>query len=85
MSDHTEDSLQTDALEAEVAELLDEVEKAHPEVFDLLTPESVTPAATFLVSEDAPNKTMISVGAGGYALVKIVETVISVPDEIVAN
>ena len=45
-----------------------------PEVFDLLTPESVTPAATFLVSEDAPNKTMISVGAGGYALVKIVET-----------
>jgi len=44
------------------------------EVFDLLTPESVTPAATFLVSEDAPNKTMISVGAGGYALVKIVET-----------
>lgn len=45
-----------------------------PEIFDLLTPESVTPAATFLVSEDAPNKTMISVGAGGYALVKIVET-----------
>ena len=45
-----------------------------PDVFDLLTPESVTPAATFLVSEEAPNKTMISVGAGGYALVKIVET-----------
>lgn len=45
-----------------------------PEIFDMLTPESVTPAATFLVSEDAPNKTMISVGAGGYALVKIVET-----------
>lgn len=45
-----------------------------PEVFEMLTPESVTPAATFLVSEDAPNKTMISVGAGGYALVKIVET-----------
>lgn len=45
-----------------------------PEVFDLLTPESVTPAATFLVSEDAPNKTMLSVGAGGYSLVKIVET-----------
>lgn len=45
-----------------------------PEVFALMTPESVTPAATFLVSDDAPNKTMISVGAGGYALVKIVET-----------
>lgn len=45
-----------------------------PQVFDLMTPESVTPAAIYLVSDDAPNKTMISAGVGGYALVKIVET-----------
>ena len=44
------------------------------EVFDLMTPESVTPAALFLVSDDAPNKTIISAGVGGYALIKIVET-----------
>ena len=45
-----------------------------PQVFDLMTPESVTPAAIYLVSDGAPNKTMISAGVGGYALVKIVET-----------
>ena len=45
-----------------------------PQVFDLMTPESVTPAAIYLVSDNAPNKTLISAGVGGYALVKIVET-----------
>ena len=45
-----------------------------PEVFALMTPESVTPAAIYLVSDEAPNKTMLSAGVGGYALVKIVET-----------
>jgi hypothetical protein len=45
-----------------------------PEAFALMTPESVTPAAIYLVSDEAPNKTMISAGAGGYALIKIVET-----------
>ncbi len=44
------------------------------EVFELMTPESVTPAAIYLISDDAPNKTMISAGVGGYARVKIVET-----------
>ncbi len=32
--------------------------------FPLLTPETVTPAVLYLVSEDAPSKTIICAGAG---------------------
>ena len=42
--------------------------------FDLLTPETVTPAVLYLVGEDAPNKTILCAGAGAYAVAKIVET-----------
>ena len=42
--------------------------------FELLTPETVTPAVLYLVSEDGPNRTIISAGAGCYSLVKVVET-----------
>ena len=42
--------------------------------FELLTPETVTPAVLYLVSEDAPNRAIIAAGAGCYALVKVVET-----------
>jgi len=42
--------------------------------FDLLTPETVTPGVLYLVSEDAPNKTILCAGAGAYAVSKIVET-----------
>lgn len=42
--------------------------------FDLLTPETVTPGVLYLVSEDAPNKTILCAGAGAYAVAKIVET-----------
>jgi NAD(P)-dependent dehydrogenase (short-subunit alcohol dehydrogenase family) len=44
------------------------------EAFALLTPETVTPAVLYMVSEDAPNKTVICAGAGAYAVAKIVET-----------
>ncbi|KAA1194159.1 SDR family NAD(P)-dependent oxidoreductase [Pseudohalioglobus sediminis] len=44
------------------------------EAFALLTPETVTPAVLYMVSEDAPNKTIICAGAGAYAVAKIVET-----------
>ena len=44
------------------------------EAFKLLTPETVTPAVLYLVSEDAPNKTILCAGAGGYSVAKIVET-----------
>jgi hypothetical protein len=43
-------------------------------VLALLTPESVTPAAVFLVSDDAPRRTILSACAGGYARIVIQET-----------
>lgn len=43
-------------------------------VLALLTPESVTPAALFLVSDDAPRRTILSACAGGFARVVIQET-----------
>jgi len=42
--------------------------------FDLLTPETVTPAVLYLVSEDCPNRTILAAGAGGFAVSRIVET-----------
>jgi len=42
--------------------------------FALLTPETVTPGVLYLVSEDAPNRTILCAGAGAYAVAKIVET-----------
>jgi NAD(P)-dependent dehydrogenase (short-subunit alcohol dehydrogenase family) len=45
-----------------------------PEAGKLMTPESVTPAAIVLASEDAPERTILCTGAGGYASTKIYET-----------
>lgn len=39
-----------------------------------LQPEFVTPAAVFLVSDDAPSRTMLLAGAGTYAKAAIMET-----------
>lgn len=44
------------------------------QAFELLTPETVTPAVLYLVSEDAPTHTILGAGAGAYAVSKIVET-----------
>jgi len=44
------------------------------EAFALLTPETVTPAVLYMVSEEAPSKTIICAGAGAYSVAKIVET-----------
>ena len=41
--------------------------------FDLMTPETVTPAVLYLVTQDAPTRTILAAGAGGYAVAKIVE------------
>jgi NAD(P)-dependent dehydrogenase (short-subunit alcohol dehydrogenase family) len=40
----------------------------------LMTPESVTPAALFLVSDDAPRRTILCAVAGGYSRIVIQET-----------
>jgi len=44
------------------------------EAADLLTAESVTPALLHLVSEQAPERTILCAGAGGYAATRIYET-----------
>lgn len=44
------------------------------EAADLLTVESVTAALLYLVCEDAPSKTILCAGAGGYAASRIYET-----------
>jgi NAD(P)-dependent dehydrogenase (short-subunit alcohol dehydrogenase family) len=44
------------------------------QAFNLLTPETVTPAVLYLVAEDAPTHTILAAGAGAYAVAKIVET-----------
>jgi NAD(P)-dependent dehydrogenase (short-subunit alcohol dehydrogenase family) len=42
--------------------------------FDLMTPETVTPAVLYLVSQDAPTRTILAAGAGAFAVSKILET-----------
>ncbi len=43
-------------------------------VLEMLTPEAITAAAVFLVSDDAPSRQIISCAGGGYASAHIVET-----------
>jgi NAD(P)-dependent dehydrogenase (short-subunit alcohol dehydrogenase family) len=45
-----------------------------PKAFELLTPETVTPAVLYLVGEDAPNRTILCAGAGSFAVARIVES-----------
>ena len=45
-----------------------------PEMLDMLKPEYVTPAAVFLASEDAPNRTVLFAGAGHYSVLEIRES-----------
>jgi NAD(P)-dependent dehydrogenase (short-subunit alcohol dehydrogenase family) len=45
-----------------------------PEVLALMKPEAITPAVMYLLSEDAPTRTIMGAGAGSFAVIKIVET-----------
>ena len=45
-----------------------------PEMAALLSPETVTPAVLFLVSEDAPSRVILGAGAGVFAVTRIEET-----------
>ena len=45
-----------------------------PEVLEKLTPESVAQGVVFLTHDDAPNRTILAAGAGGYAEIKVFET-----------
>lgn len=41
--------------------------------WDVMSPESITPGAVFLVSADAPTKTILGAGGGVFAAAKMVE------------
>ncbi|AMO24160.1 SDR family NAD(P)-dependent oxidoreductase [Ramlibacter solisilvae] len=43
-------------------------------MLDAIKPEQVTPAALFLVSEDAPTKTTLSAGGGAFSAARIEDT-----------
>ena len=45
-----------------------------PNVLQLMQPEAITPAVLYMVSEDAPSRTIMGAGAGVYAVVRVVET-----------
>ena len=45
-----------------------------PDMLAALDPEFVTPAAAFLVSEDAPNRTVMFAGAGSYSVMEVRES-----------
>lgn len=45
-----------------------------PAVFELLTPESVSPGVIFLVSADAPSRAVLAAGGGAFAMYKGFET-----------
>lgn len=44
------------------------------QAFELLKPEAVTPGMLYLVCNDAPNRTILSAGAGTFAVARIEET-----------
>src|ERR1700733_3039034 len=45
-----------------------------PQALALMRPEAITPAVEFLLSEDAPTRTIMGAGAGSFAVIKILET-----------
>ncbi len=56
-------------------------------VFELLTPESVSPGVVFLIGPDAPSRVVLAAGGGAFAIYKGFETVgISLlPDKLSAE
>ncbi|QQO24587.1 SDR family NAD(P)-dependent oxidoreductase [Bradyrhizobium diazoefficiens] len=45
-----------------------------PEALELLKPEAITPAVLYLLSEDAPTRTIMGAGAGSFAVIRIIES-----------
>jgi NAD(P)-dependent dehydrogenase (short-subunit alcohol dehydrogenase family) len=45
-----------------------------PQALALMRPEAITPAVEYLLHEDAPTRTIMGVGAGSFAVIKVVET-----------
>jgi NAD(P)-dependent dehydrogenase (short-subunit alcohol dehydrogenase family) len=45
-----------------------------PQALALMKPEAITPAVEYLLSEDAPTRTVMGAGAGSFAVIKVMET-----------
>jgi len=45
-----------------------------PQALSLMKPEAITPAVEYLLSEDAPTRTIMGAGAGSFAVIRILET-----------
>ena len=45
-----------------------------PQALALMKPEAITPAVEYLLSEDAPTRTIMGAGAGSFAVIRILET-----------
>src|SRR5947207_1136071 len=45
-----------------------------PQAQELMKPEAITPAVEYLLSEDAPTRTIMGAGAGSFAVIKILES-----------
>lgn len=45
-----------------------------PQALALMKPEAITPAVEFLLSEDAPTRTIMGAGAGSFAVIRVLET-----------
>ena len=45
-----------------------------PQMLEAMTPEAITAACLYLVSDDAPSRSIVSCAAGGYARAYVVET-----------
>ncbi len=58
-----------------------------PAVFEMLTPESVSPGVVFLVSADAPSRAVLAAGGGAFAMYKGFETdgISLLPDSLTAE
>ena len=45
-----------------------------PQALQLMKPKAITPAVEYMLSEDAPTRTIMGAGAGSFAVIEIVET-----------
>jgi NAD(P)-dependent dehydrogenase (short-subunit alcohol dehydrogenase family) len=45
-----------------------------PEPLKLMRPEAITPAVEYMLSEDAPTRTIMGAGAGSFAVIQLIES-----------
>jgi NAD(P)-dependent dehydrogenase (short-subunit alcohol dehydrogenase family) len=49
-------------------------ELLQPQALQLMKPEAITPAVEYLLSEDAPTRTIMGAGAGSFAVIRVLES-----------